>query len=168
MNRLCLKRINRDMVIITEEMPEYAIYSFNETKNNTLTIEIVTPNQNILEFVLPNDYPFKPPISLKINGMNYKYQLKNMPSRIQYLYNHPYKMYPEENIIQTVNMDCLCCTGLLCSGNWSPVVSIKDILLEINRHNDLKRHLMYKILLKKIFDKKNIMLELLRAVYDFL
>lgn len=168
MNHLCVKRLNRDISMIVEEMPEYEIYSFNETPNNTIIIEFVTLNMNILEFVLPNDYPFKPPISLKINGSNYKYQLKNMPSRIQYLYNHPYKMYPEENIIKSVNMRCLCCTGLLCLENWSPVVGIKDLLQEINQHNNLKRHLMYKIVLKNIFDKRNIILDLLRNIYEYL
>lgn len=165
----CLKRISRDILHIKTHMQEYDVYDIEEHKNKTLTITIITPNCNRLEFIIPNDYPFKPPQSILINGQNYRYRLKNMPSRIYDLYYHPYKMYPEDTTISNMKPpECLCCNTLLCPSNWSPVVSIHHILTEITKHNELKSSIKYKLLFKELFDNKKLPFDLIPVIYAFL
>ena len=168
MNNSCIKRINREIDYLQTNKPEYQIYSFTQNTDKTLTLEIVSPNLNILEFIIGDDYPFKPPISLKLNGKNYRYLIKHMPARIEHLYYNPDKMYPAEICYSFTKPECLCCTGLLCPVNWSPVVTIGHILKEINGHNYLKRHFSYKLLLKELFDHRRLPLELIRSIYQYL
>jgi len=171
MSSACLRRINREILLIQETFPEYEISEFTVHKDKTITLIIYTPNYNRLDFTIPHDYPFKPPLSLTINGTNYRYKLKNMPKRIDYLYYHPNKLYTDDTrsiSISNNRPNCLCCTSLLCSANWSPVICLTYILKEINIHNDLKRHIMYILRLKEIFDFTILPLELFQLIYEFL
>jgi len=172
MNSPCSRRIPRDLLHIKTNMQEYDVCDIEDTNSNnkTIILNIITPNYNRLEFTIPNDYPFKPPIDLKINGENYRYNLKNMPKRIANLYNYPYKLYPEDITGSNIQRkECLCCSTLLCPDNWSPVVSIHDILNEITKHNELKESIKYKLLLKELFDgNKLLTFDLFRLIYGFL
>lgn len=170
MNSSCLKRISRDILYIKTHMQEYDVYDIEDNNTTkTITLIIITPNYNRLEFTIPNDYPFKPPLYLKINGQNYRYRLKNMPSRISDLYYHPYKMYPEDTTTSNMKTpECICCDTILCPDRWSPVVSIHYILTEITKHNELKSSIKYKLLLKELFDSKWLILDLLPVIYAFL
>ena len=177
----CRKRITNEIINIKKTMPSYQIYELNNNNNKTINetndiknknvyIEIITPNNNILLFELPNDYPFKPPLSLKCNGIDYRSMLKNMPKRIEYLYYCENDMYFEENV-KYENLkkpNCLCCSTLLCGYNWSPACKMSHVLDEINGHNNIKRKIMYKLLLKNIFDNWNLPIDLIRNVYYYL
>lgn len=172
MNNTCKKRILREINYIKDNMPEYTIV--DEIEENKLkkemSIHITSPNYNNFIFRLPYDYPFKPPTKLSCNGENYRYSLKNMPTRIYYLYYHPEQMYFQEKL-ETINYnrrDCLCCNTLLCSANWTPVNMLHHILKEIKDHNILKKNIMYKLTLKNVFDYFDLPLELMRNVYNFL
>jgi ubiquitin-protein ligase len=167
----CNKRITREITYIRTNMQEYHVSELtNKNDKNTTYIEIITPNYNRLIFKLPNNYPFKPPLSLECNGNNYRYSINNMPTRIKYLYNNPGDIYFENKLINNKfsNIKCLCCTSLLCSDNWSPAYTLYNILDEITKHNDLKRHIMYKLMLKLIFYKLNFPLELVLIIFNFL
>jgi hypothetical protein len=166
----CRKRITNEIINIKKTMPSYQISELNELNDKNIYIQIITPNNNTLIFKLPYDYPFKPPYSLKCNNYDYRSMLKNMPKRIEYLYYRLYDMYFEE-IVKYENLqkkNCLCCSTLLCAYNWTPACKIIHVLNEINDHNKMKRKIMYRLLLKNIFDNFNLPLELIRNVYCFL
>jgi len=171
MNDSSRKRIAKEIESIENNFTNYEIniLDINEAKTE-INIEIITPNYNKLVFTLPNDYPFKPPKELKLNGQNYRFLLKNMPKRVEYLYYHPNIMYVDERCTfkHYKIPECICCSSLLCPDNWSPVMRLERILIEINQHNELKRNIMYKLRLKEIFDKSEMPLELFRSIIVFL
>jgi len=173
------KRIQREILYIKENMPSYSIS--DEIKNiesidsiNTIDsnvyITIITPNGNKLSFTLSKDYPFKPPKQLKINDTDYIYSIKNMPQKIYYLYYDPQEVYFQEKLksIYYTKPKCLCCSSLLCSDNWSPVSTIYYILNEINSHNNIKRNIKYKLMLKEIFNYFNLPLDIIGPIYEYL
>jgi hypothetical protein len=177
MSTILTKRIEREILYIRENMPSYEILEINYNVNtynlniNTDTyIKIITPNGNKLVFILQKDYPFKVPKNVEINDIDYMYPIKNMPKRIDYLYYHPNDAYYQETskLEFYPKSNCLCCSSLLCAANWSPACTIYYIINEINNHNNIKRHIMYKLLLKEIVDIRNLPLDLIRLIYDFL
>jgi len=165
----CKKRILNEIKYINENMPQYHVEIVDENQKN-IEIGIITPKLNYLLFTFTNDYPFKPPLSFRCNGVNYRYNLKNMPRKVEYLYYHPNDMYFQENsnLEHFKKPDCLCCSTLLCGENWSPVCKIANILNEIEVHNKLKLQIGYKLTLKSIFDKNLLPIDLLRFLYEFL
>jgi len=165
----CWRRLPRDIIYIKNHIQGYDIYDATENPDKTLNITMITPNQNRLDFTIPSSYPFKPPLSLHLNGKNYRYLMKKIPPRIEYLYTHPSQFYQDEiNTNIPTCYECLCCKSLLCADNWSPIHSLHHILFEIHKHNDLKRGIMYKLLLKELFDDKWLPLEIIPIVYAYL
>ena len=176
------RRLSKEIDFLEEKMPTYQLFILDgcedndcncEEKDKNIHIQFVSPNGNCLTMTLLQDYPFKPPRYLKINGRDYMYNMKRMPPRINYLYNHPDDMYYNENAKMKnsaicLNCTCLCCHSILCGDNWSPAVMLFHILKEIEGHNLIKRKIMYKFALKNLFDKRNLPLELLRSVYQYL
>jgi hypothetical protein len=166
------KRLPREIQFIEQYMPSYSFHeSFLDENEKMNKLEIVSPHGNILRFSIPNDYPFKAPVKLECNGYNYRFLLKNMPTRIHYLYTFPNEVYFREGVYihaQRKSTKCICCSGLLCPENWSPVMMIHHILSEIDGHNRLKQCIMYKLVLKDIFEKKNIPFELIRNTFEYL
>jgi ubiquitin-protein ligase len=101
----------------------------------------ITPQFNTVSFVLPNDYPFKPP-NVIINGKNYTSFLK-------------FTSREKLNVLKSLtNKGCLCCSTITCSDNWSPALTFIDIISEIN--NNFK--LIDKILLQISFNKFKLLL----------
>lgn len=171
MNPSALRRIKKEIAIIQEKLPSYEVY-LNEIQegDKNATIEVITPNFNTLVFNIPNDFPFKPPMNLTLNGENYRQKLKFMPKRIQYLYDNPNDVYFQERstIKHYKKPECLCCSTLLCADNWSPVCTVYRLLIEINDHNTLKRQISYKLCLKSVCDKFGLPNEILRYLFVFL
>ena len=173
MNATAMKRIRNEVNLIKEKLPSYEAdieWMHNDEDKKNVRIQVITPRNNILVFTIPNDYPFKPPLSLTINGENYRSLLKFMPRRIQYLYDNPNDVYFQEGakIVHFKKPNCLCCSSLLCGENWSPVCTMYGVLIEINGHNDLKRQISYKLSLKPIIDKFKLPIDLLRHLMEFL
>lgn len=185
-SKLVNRRIIKEIEYIEKNMTQYQVqnldlgndfynnynnkYTENINNDKNIYLEIITPNFNSLIFKIPRDYPFNPPLKLTLNGEDYRYNLKNMPNRINYLYNHPNDVYFEEksNITHFKGPGCLCCSSLLCGENWSPTFKIYSILNEIELHNQLKNQIKYKLTLKPIFDKFGIPIDILRYLLRFL
>ena len=180
-NNKANKRINRDIDYISKNMSQYYVQilpnlhdnnnnDINNNNNNNIYVEVITPNSNVISLTIPPDYPFKPPLNITMNGKNYRQLLSNMPTRINYLYYHPNDVYYNENckLVHYSKPECLCCSTIMCHSNWTPACSISTILHQMNQHNLLKRQLLYKLLLKPIFDKNNLPLELIRTVLHYL
>ena len=168
-----LKRVEKEIRVIKEKQPNYEAsieWTYNDTKNKTISIQVITPKGNVLIFILPYDFPFKHPKSLTVNGNNYRLLLKEMPRRIQYLYDHPNDVYYKEDskITHYKKPDCLCCSTLICPDNWSPVCTLSGIINEIKGHNQLKSQIGYKLVLKDIIDKFVLPVEIIRYLFVFL
>lgn len=84
-------------------------------------------------FILSKSYPFTKP-KLLINDRPYYEILKTNSLKIMKL------------LIDYQGSDCICCTSVLC--NWSPAITIDNILNEIDITNNLKRYIKYKLILQ--------------------
>jgi len=166
----CFKRITREIEHIENTLPQYTVVEFTENIDKTMILSLLSPNNNLLRFTFSSDYPFKPPVSLKVNGYNYRQRLNKMPLKIYYLYYHPEKMYMDDTTSLPIGCvtNCLCCSSLLCGGNWTAVLRISDILKELENHNRIKRNIMYKIYLKELADYKRLPLDIIKTIYEFL
>jgi len=87
------------------------------TTNSECTDMIVSES---IRFVLPEYYPFKPPI-LMIGNV----------SHVQYLKQEYTRLFP---IIQRRKylLPCICCSSLLCS--WSPCMKCNEVYQEYTRY----------------------------------
>jgi hypothetical protein len=125
-----IKRINREITELKK------IYNNIDIIDNKITID----NKTI---ILTKYYPFECP-KVYINEKIYNTFL--LTSNIQI-----------NNILQTYfNINCLCCSSILCHNNWIAKYGIHNILNEISFVNNIKKDIKYIIFLKKIVEKYNI------------
>ena len=132
------KRISAELKLFINKFG-YINLSFT-TDSDSLILTIIdnniTSQFNTFAFVVPNDYPFRPP-NVIINGKNYTNLIKM---------NNSEKL----NILKSLtNKSCLCCNTITCYDNWSPALTFIDIISEVN--NNLR--LIEKILLQISFNK---------------
>jgi len=137
------KRINSEIIELKNNY-EFVDLSFDSDKD-LLILKIIDNNLssqfNTLYFVLPNEYPFKPP-KILINGQDYMSLLKlSKPDKLNALKSLTKK-------------SCLCCYTNICNDNWSPAITCCKLISEINEN--LK--LINKITLKIAFDKLKLLL----------
>ena len=104
-----------------------------QKRDNNQLLE-VNINDNTFVFELCYSYPFKMPVNVHINGVNYN-ELKRItdPLMIPYI-----KKYLDTN--------CFCCHSLLCADNWTPVIRVASIINEIQSNmiilHKIKIHLL--------------------------
>jgi len=107
----------------------------------TITDNNINSHFNTVSFILPKDYPFKPP-KIKINDHDYMSLLK-ITNR------------DKLNVLKSLtNKSCLCCSTIICNDNWSPAITCCIIISEINENYKL----IEKIILKIAFDKFKLLL----------
>jgi len=97
------KRLTRDLRDYEHKHSSVSSTSFIY-KNKTIGIE-----HN-------NEYPFKPP-KITINNVRIVYDMSLFPARLWIKHFDAFSK-------------CMCCENLLCTGKWSPVFNIFDILNE--------------------------------------
>ena len=130
------KRIASELISLKNNYEYVNLIRNNELDSIVLMDNNINPQFNILSFILPNEYPFKPP-KIIINDQNYISLLKlNSPEKLQVLHS-------------LTGLKCLCCNTMVCNDNWSPIVTCCNIISEINANFKL----IEKILLKISFDK---------------
>jgi ubiquitin-protein ligase len=101
----------------------------------------INPHFNTVSFILPNEYPFKPP-KIIINDQDYISLLKlNSSEKLKVL-------------TSLTGLKCLCCNTMIFNSNWSPTVTCCNIISEINANFKL----IEKILLKMSFDRLKLLL----------
>ena len=83
--------------------------------NNEYNISIFY-NNHYYDITVPQDYPFKIPEKLYINGTHYKKLLSTTEPKI----NECLKKY--------YHIDCLCCSSIMCPAHWSPTFNISKII----------------------------------------
>lgn len=69
-------------------------------------------------FQITNNYPFKPP-KIKINNCSTNFA-------------YPFHSHFRCALKKYAGIECFCCESILCSNNWSPQFTIKDIINDIN------------------------------------
>jgi ubiquitin-protein ligase len=132
------KRISAELKLFINKFGSINLSFTTDSDSLIFTIvdNNITPHFNTFSFVIPNDYPFKPP-NVIINGQNYTNLIKM---------NNREKI----NILKSLtNKNCLCCNTITCYDNWSPALTFIDIISEVN--NNLR--LIEKILLQISFNK---------------
>ena len=137
------KRINLEMM---ELKNNYAFVDLSFDNDKDLLVLTIIDNKlnsrfNTLSFILPKEYPFKPP-KILINGQDYMSLLKlSKPNKLNALKS-------------LTGKSCLCCDTNICNDNWSPAITFHHIISEINKN--LK--IIEKITLKIAFDKLKLLL----------
>lgn len=113
-----------------------------ERKENSILIKVIKGN-NIYNFDLQKDYPFKPPINIKYNGRDYKKSLFNYSEKVQKILKKQY------------HMDCFCCNTILCHNNWTPAINTSHIINEMDKITKIQKEIIIQILCDEIRDKYN-------------
>lgn len=81
----------------------------------------ITPKYNTFTFIIPSEYPFKPPI-VYLNSDNYINLLR---------FNNREEL---KLVKQITNNDCLCCNSCVHREQWGPAVTINFIINEIKQN----------------------------------
>ena len=137
------KRISAELKLFINKFGSVNLSFTNDSDSLIFTIidNNITPQFNTFAFVVPIDYPFRPP-NVIINGQKYTNLIK--------MNNHE-KLHVLKSL---TDKDCLCCNTVTCNDNWSPAMTFIDILSEIK--NNFK--LIDKILLQISFNKFKLLL----------
>jgi len=167
------KRIIREVSFIRNNHKDYKDISINYIDPDIMYLDIKTKKGNILHFNISKDHPFKPPtleIQTTHGSYNYRERLNTMSSNIYYYLQYPNQYYIRNNINNNIRREniCLCCTSNLCSANWTPVIRIQYIIREIEEHNKLKKIIGYKLSLNDLFKIKDIPLDIIKPIIEFL
>ena len=106
------------------------------------TIKVVK-EKNTYELDLQSDYPFKPPINIRYNGIDYKKGLFNYSEKVQKILKKKYCM------------ECLCCNTVLCGSNWTPATNISHLINEMDKITKIQKEIIIIILCDEIRGKFN-------------
>ena len=103
-------------------------YSIQEA-NQPIILKIII-NNIMVTIYFDSYYPFKPPNKILLNNISYKKYLGF-----------------------SINRQCLCCSSITCSNNWSPGLTTEILIKEIERNIYLKQQRTYLLLVKIIKNK---------------
>lgn len=131
-----------DVGIVTSENQNISYYSeqfqdYQDKSKIYLTYFLDIYNGLIITISLDDNYPFRPPKNIKVNGHNYLSLLSIDQTKLKFI----------------GLKGCLCCKSITCSKSWSPSVKIKLILQEIEQNMNLKKKIVNTLLSKKICQK---------------
>jgi ubiquitin-protein ligase len=133
-----LKRIKRevDLLVSSDICIEDEVEINNDNNQYIVSIKNPIHNKNY-EFKISNDHPFKPP-KLFINNKPINFHHKMSSEKFKY------------SLIKYTGIDCFCCETILCSNNWSPQFTLKDIIYDINRYFDARHQVVVRIIVDVI------------------
>lgn len=184
---MSLKRINRELQILSKYFSENDLYYNFTNENNENYIIIFNKENNILKITFPKDYPFKPyyiHLIKKINTLQsnnicipieetfrYDKWLSNIKI-IDDIYHSKFMNALLYNNISFKKLSCFCCLSVQCSNNWNPRLNIESGLKEY------KKFLIYKLYsspiminyLKKLYNNlfPNLSIELKEHIFSFI
>ena len=138
-NRVIRGRVRKEL----EQMyPGFAQITASKNDNNQLKITAHEINElNELqkyEFAISDDYPFKPP-AITFQNRPYRefLQISHSPQDLQ--------------LFKRVSgLECLCCTSITRSGNWSPGYMMTHLIDEVRKIRKYRRNMICKIIADKI------------------
>lgn len=92
-------------------------------------------------FIIGQDYPFAKPV-VHIRKPNGKYVTYSSSLMLRgRLLSYTKKLY---------GLDCLCCSSILCTDNWSPCSSLVRVGNEFIRNRSIKLHVTIAILVEQL------------------
>jgi len=112
----------------------------SERKKTGISIKVIKEN-NTYELDLQKDYPFKPPVNIRFNGIDYKKGLFYYSEKEQKILKKNY------------HMECLCCNTLLCGTNWTPACNISHIINEVDKIIKIQNEVLIISLCDEIREK---------------
>jgi hypothetical protein len=130
------KRINNEIKKIENYLISNNLnISFLETDDKYI-LHISHYEKHFLDFIFPNDYPFKP-YNMNYIKDNYKCTYNKFLSTIQINQNIYHKKfmsnYLDDNFKITENYCCFCCSSLTCGNKWNPRLTIHNGILEYKK-----------------------------------
>jgi len=130
------RRIRRDCEIIYPKCKEINV---EYTTNKEILATFIIKSNNYT-FNIPINYPFKNP-DLSLNGKNifsfFDLKSNRFKTVLKYI----------------KGIDCLCCNSFLCHNNWTPIISLDNIINQIEDFHNIKILIIKKILADKIKEK---------------
>lgn len=135
------KRVLNEIISILDDIDFLNVSYLNKGTKSYLNISILK-GSDIFEFEISSkDYPFLPPNKFIFNNHNYRDFLK-IESQLTF------------NEVKSITKnECLCCSTILCAGNWSPSMRFIDILNEYYRIKTIRRTITNKLLANKIITR---------------
>jgi ubiquitin-protein ligase len=92
------------------------------------------------QFIVSNSYPFKPPkVYINDNPINFYHRITNTDF--------------QNSLLKYTKIECFCCESILCSNNWIPNFTMKDIFEDINKCRDATHQVVVRIIVS-IIEKK--------------
>ena len=137
-NRI-LKRIKREVEqlissnICIEEQVE--IKNIDNDEYNVIIKNLI--DKTNYEFKMSSHHPFKPP-KLFINSK---------------LVNFHHKIISEQfrnSLVKYTGIECFCCETILCSNNWSPQFTLKNIIHDIDKYRNARHQVVVRIIVDVI------------------
>ena len=89
------------------------------------------------EFKIANNHPFKPP-KLFIDKKLINFHHKNTSESFR------------NSLVKYTGIECFCCETILCSNNWSPQFTLKDIIYDIYKYHDARHQVVIRIIIDVI------------------
>lgn len=165
---ICAMRIpNEIKELIIERKYKKVIFVYDEYGND-MVMKIHKRNGNIIKICVSDQYPFRMPI-VYINDELYRCSLIITSNKIKFYYDNPCDFYIDDIFKKSgKNNNCLCCVSLTCPNIWTSIMSIKQILAEIEETNQLKHTIQMKLLLNDIVKKYGLPQDLIRTLYQYL
>jgi ubiquitin-protein ligase len=94
-------------------------------------------DKKLCEFKISNNHPFKPP-KLFIDKKLINFHHKNTSESFR------------NSLIKYTGIECFCCETILCSNNWSPQFTLKDIIYDIYKYRDARNQVVIRIIVDVI------------------
>jgi len=148
-NKILKKRLSNEILTLNED--NISLFFYLEEKNKTPVIQIIDEkykNMNIYKFFFYDTYPFSPP-KLYINEEPYGKILSDKFLNLNKFISEKMRKFYSKN--------CLCCSSITCSNNWSPSFSINNLIKEIRQNRINRNEIIYVILINVI--KKKYLIE---------
>lgn len=150
---MSLKRVNKEIEKInTFEYNEHVRTFFDKLKftiifDDVNILQIEMNNKILLRLIIPGDYPFKPYKIYHHDLANCNYDMylskinknKNFdPKVLNFFYTSLYGV--KSKFLKLNDNDCYCCNSVTCYTNWSPALTVENVLLEYNEVAFIKKY----------------------------
>lgn len=147
------KRLNNEIENIMNYYTDKKEPNFEiDVKYKLTTIELRLPNE--ITILLPKHYPFHPP-EVFIKNKDYKRSLQCSSKKITYY-------------LKQRNINCLCCSTVLCDNIWSPIYTIVKIIDEVLITKNIKKRVGYELALDELTHKKGLPEIMKQEILQFL
>ncbi len=140
-NTFFRKRIKNELQMLYEDNRDINIYFDNDDEKHVrICIKDKGKGRSYTFLLNTFSYPFTRP-DIYVNNQNYYTFLK---------INSEY----ERNMVkQFTGVECFTCYSIASGNNWNPLVTLKNVIDEINNIYKIRKNILYKIISKKIKEK---------------